>query len=517
VIASAPLLETVGPWDKAGAVGASLFDLVSLWAFWGCLGCGVFVTSVCLSEEKRAGTLGLLFLTRLRPFDVVLGKLAISSLNTIQVLLAIFPVLAVTMVLGGVEAAEFWCMLLVLLNTMFLSLSAGIFVSSVSRRPAKAMLGTAALIASVTGGLGWLDQILLDWAELRIPEYWLLPGPYEAFSLVRSGSFQLALNSFWPSTIFTFWLWVGFMAWASVILPWTCRDRIYRSPLEFFLSRWVRRSCGEPGDLVEFRRQALDGNPVFWLASRHRWKWVYLWGLFLLAIGSWVAALFYFEMGRGQYAIVVFVCLAPILHGMIKLAIISHASFRVVEARRNGELELLLSTPLTERQICGGFLNALRNQFLAPLVVVAGVDVALMYFSDRLLELDGETSGVVSILLWAMLIMLVMDARTLAWVGLWQGLGAKNVFVAVRETALRVLVVPWIIFFASLVFSPFLYAYGLVVDSESGWVMGGIVWWWIVGFMANTVFQLGAQRKLYDRFRLVAANALGRRRASGYS
>ena len=37
-------------------------------------------TADCLSEEKREGTLGLLFLTDLKGYDVVLGKVAATSL-----------------------------------------------------------------------------------------------------------------------------------------------------------------------------------------------------------------------------------------------------------------------------------------------------------------------------------------------------------------------------------------------------------------------------------------------------
>src|SRR5437868_6899759 len=36
---------------------------------------GIFLTADSVSEEKREGTLGLLFLTDLRGYDVVLGKL----------------------------------------------------------------------------------------------------------------------------------------------------------------------------------------------------------------------------------------------------------------------------------------------------------------------------------------------------------------------------------------------------------------------------------------------------------
>src|SRR5215210_1133269 len=46
-------------------------------------------TSDCVSEEKREGTLGLLFLTDLKSYDIVLGKLTASSVTAIYGLLAI--------------------------------------------------------------------------------------------------------------------------------------------------------------------------------------------------------------------------------------------------------------------------------------------------------------------------------------------------------------------------------------------------------------------------------------------
>src|SRR5690242_3671758 len=49
---------------------------------------GVFLTADCLAEEKREGTLGLLFLTDLKGYDVVLGKLVANSLHSFFGLLA---------------------------------------------------------------------------------------------------------------------------------------------------------------------------------------------------------------------------------------------------------------------------------------------------------------------------------------------------------------------------------------------------------------------------------------------
>src|SRR5215467_14006947 len=90
-------------------------------------------TADCLSEEKREGTLGLLFLTDLKGYDVVLGKLAATSLNSFFCLLAIFPILAVPLLMGGITNGEFWRMVLVLVNTFLLSLAVGIFSSALSQ------------------------------------------------------------------------------------------------------------------------------------------------------------------------------------------------------------------------------------------------------------------------------------------------------------------------------------------------------------------------------------------------
>src|SRR6266705_6824344 len=87
-------------------LGKEVFNIVSGLFLLSSLATGIRYTADCLSEEKREGTLGLLFLTDLRGYDVVLGKLAATSLNCIYGLLAIFPVLAIPLLLGGVTGAD---------------------------------------------------------------------------------------------------------------------------------------------------------------------------------------------------------------------------------------------------------------------------------------------------------------------------------------------------------------------------------------------------------------------------
>src|SRR5881394_1700718 len=105
------------------AVIAYLYSLIS----------GALATADCVSEEKREGTLGLLFLTDLRSYDIVLGKLAASSITASYGLLAIFPIMGIPLLLGGVAPAEFWRVVLVCLNNLFFSLTLGLICSTLCK------------------------------------------------------------------------------------------------------------------------------------------------------------------------------------------------------------------------------------------------------------------------------------------------------------------------------------------------------------------------------------------------
>src|SRR6266567_7442343 len=114
-------------------VGAGLFYFLTLIVLGFSAFAGVLLTADCLSEEKREGTLGLLFLTDLKGYDVVLGKMLAMSLNAFYGLLAVVPMMAVPLLMGGITLGEFGRMAVVTINALFLSLSMGICVSAFSR------------------------------------------------------------------------------------------------------------------------------------------------------------------------------------------------------------------------------------------------------------------------------------------------------------------------------------------------------------------------------------------------
>src|SRR5437773_146583 len=136
----------------AATLGGVLFGVLTWLALAAALSAGLFFTSDCLSEEKREGTIGFLFLTDLRGYDVVFGKLLATSLRGFYSLLAVLLILAVTLLMGGVTGAEFWKTALALVNALFLSLAAGLFVSAISRDSQKALAATLFLLALLVAG-----------------------------------------------------------------------------------------------------------------------------------------------------------------------------------------------------------------------------------------------------------------------------------------------------------------------------------------------------------------------------
>src|SRR5215831_11373821 len=157
-------LGFIGVAGLAGSstIGLVLFRILTGLSLFVCLLAGVLLTADCLSQEKRDGTLGLLFLTDLSGYDVVLGKFVANSISAFYALFALLPVTAVSLLLGAVTGAEFWRTALALINALFVSLSAGIFVSTIGRDSRNTMGGTLTLLLLLGGGLPLAAGLLTD-------------------------------------------------------------------------------------------------------------------------------------------------------------------------------------------------------------------------------------------------------------------------------------------------------------------------------------------------------------------
>lgn len=513
-VAAAVLAIFIGGWvflaswgDPPSRIGQSLFVAMSVLALIGSLLTGVIVTSDCLSEEKRDGTLGLLFLTDLKSYDVVLGKLAATSLNAFYGLVAILPVMAIPFFLGGVAPAEFSRVALVSLNTLFLSLAAGIMASALCQDERRAMGATILILLLMVFG----PPALMAWLKFK---NWIPndePGFLEACPAYSAGlAFERMYNNradrFWRSlgVVHLFgWLFI-FLAGRIVAGAW--RDKVATARKVRWRERWKLWRLGNSAQRGEYRRELLDVNPILWLASRDRLKRTFVWTFLAVAGCLWLWG--YLEHRSDWLDTTNYIFTALTLQTFLKLWVCTEACRRFSEDRNAGALELLLSTPMQVGEILGGQLLALWRQFGVAVVVVLATDCIFLIATRQGLYQAQEKEFVTWMFLAGMVIF-VADLLAIAWTGMWLGLTSRKANRATLGTFWRVLLLPWVVFAGGMITMvlldevlrlPFAGAVNRSHNAEY-WVLG---FWFLLSLASAAWFGLGARNRLTRGFRDVA-------------
>jgi len=515
-------LFTNVPGGFGAQPGGPLFAVLTWMSLIVALTAGLFFTSDALSEERREGTLGFLFLTDLRGYDVVLGKLLATSCRCVFALFAIFPILAATQLLGGVEGGEFWRTILALVHTLLFSLTVGIFVSAVSQHPQKALVGTLGLLLLVVAGTAAGDALLAFINNKPYRALLSLASPVTVF--MNSGR---GLPQFWSA-----FLTSGIMIWVLLVATCWLIPRTWQQPATRVVRqqadwrKWLR--FGSERRRRQLRFVLLDRNPLTWLACRERWQAIFLWALVAVLLG-WFAVASLLENflvnWTGWQAVVWLATL------FLYLWTASQASQFFAEARRGGLLELLLSTSLNFSSVSPGAWRGLLRLFGVPLGLVL-----LIQFAASVTMLPGRFSfgGSEPLPQWVMvwgaaglgLVVSVANFVALAWFGLWMGLVSRNGLIATLKTVVFVQIIPWMVIgFASWMVLPLLAIFNTTTGGSKGpaaWMM----WYPIISTCLMTVLTLlkdfifwqVARRKLVGQFRAVATQALvpsGRVRFAG--
>lgn len=475
-------------------IGPILFYVLSGGALAVCIFSGTIATADCLSEEKREGTLGLLFLTDLKGYDVVLGKLVANSLGSFYGLLAIVPMLGLPLLMGGVAPGEFGRVASVLLDTLMFSLTAGMLCSAISRSARKALGGTILIILLFTAGVpalgAWLEWVL-EAPTLHTP--FLITSPVFCYTAAVATRWKAGGDGFYASLAVLHGLSWLFFVLSSIITPRSWRDKSVRArenPL------W--RAAGDAPERRTFRTHLLDRNPFYWLAARSRFGPAFVWSAFATLAVLWFWGAYKFK--NDWFSEGIYVATALVANTVLKLWVAGEACRPLSEERRNGSLELLLTTRLSIRQILEGHRLAILRQFLWVVVLLVVLEILMLASGARMIGRNtSETETWVTI--WSLgLVLLLADLVALFWVGMWMGLAARNPKRAFSHTVVRVLVLPWIGYAAFLMAAALA---EILLHASMNWKTF-VAMWFVIGVAADVGFGLLAWRRLTTGFRALA-------------
>ncbi|MEN9675728.1 MAG: hypothetical protein RIS76_1624 [Verrucomicrobiota bacterium] len=440
--------------------GQFLFNALTTGAFLFAVYGGTFLAADAISGERREGTLGLLFLTDLGGLDIVSGKLLVTGLHAFLALLAVLPVVAVAWLLGGVTGGEFWRMALALMHTLMLSLALSLAVSAVQHRHSRAVAWSGGLLTGLVFGVGLLSRLAPTSGGLGTLGALLAVSPWVAVQSSSDAAYRLDAGPFWWSLILgqgMMWMLLGF----AVVR--TARGWRDLGDGDGKISRWSGSQKESGGGARRLSARLLERNPVLALISaRAGLRW-WIWGL--AAMGSFVVVA---NLASGGDPVLPFTY-APILGTgakspaasllltavlvLIKLLFAWQSCEFWVSGRRDGGLETLLSTPLTDEQILDAQWTALRRRFLGPLILLlTALTVGPAVHAFLIAQTTGATGtgSTNAIAAWGMwmylLVTLPLDLLALAWMGAWLSLSGAKPGQAFGKTVLLVIVFPMLLF-----------------------------------------------------------------------
>jgi ABC-type transport system involved in multi-copper enzyme maturation permease subunit len=364
-----------------------------LWAGFAVSCLAFLFTADAISRERREGTLGLLFLSRVRVGDVLLGKLGSSGFKSLCVLAAFLPMLMIPVLAGGVTGGEAFREGLVLLNTFWFSLCAGLWASTRSDEAFKS-IKRACLLVGVVVLIPYLT-FALSYSARTMPAATPWAAPFALYKNMP----VLTMELFSPLTTLAdgrdaFYKISPWLFWISLAVV-----QLFAWLLLLFTAVRLRHSLSEPDTPViarpsKGRAVAISGginparaakrarrirflhaysNPVDWLVQHQRGILTTLWIAaaieVLYFISSW--AVFRGMLTLGWPTVIGWVVWFAASASTDALFARAGSKF-FYESKRSGQLETLTTTPLGPRGVIEGQWSALKKLLAWPVAVALG-------------------------------------------------------------------------------------------------------------------------------------------------
>jgi hypothetical protein len=419
-----------GPLGLGFVTGRRVFDGIVGAAF--LLSCSACVLAAdVISAERREGTLGLLFLTRVKTPDVLLGKLASVGVMSMGALVAFLPVLLVPVMAGGVSGAEAFRKALALLATLLFALAAGLFGSAARRERAKSVRD-AVLVVSLVVLAPFVMFVTFVGGAFRVIGAF---SPLVLLNYAGDASFAKSPGAYWGSLGIVIAMAVGLMFAAGRRLRRVASDWGGETPPPKVVEAESERAVG----LYRWQPAREEGSPIEWLVYRQQGVTAAMWMSAVVALAYSGVVLWVHEplAPAGAAASPVVAWPLGIAGALIGGAMVAWVASRFfVGVRRTGDLELLLTTPVGAESLVSDQWRALRRLFVrnVPLVQAAMLLPVLGSAASRGGGAIPEWHAYNTISMLLSLGNALLGTSAVCWLALWFALRMRSQAAAIAWT-----------------------------------------------------------------------------------
>lgn len=486
--------------------GQRLLKLTGItYTVWAWISGGMAVAD-SISSEKRSGTLGLLLLSPLKSIEILMGKWLSATLKYSLGLLGLIPLLMMLLVAGGISVMDIVVTVLIIWVCFLFSSAIGLWISMMSVQSRTSYVVTLISLVGMGCALPLVGNILpirfAGFSDGYLSKLWI--APWMAWDFLSQSSWQMfrnpnnGNNPVWIPTLRILFSMVAIYGILSLSI-------LGVSSL-FLRSVWIRH-CNRTTVNISLVQNILKWKEVL-IAPLHKVLMKRAWTTFPISDGMnpvqcfWafhsklsarLLTLFALIHG-GVFAVILILWISvifnevrelyelPILWGGFVVTFLFDYGFKfftslelcgkIMEDRKSGGLEMILTTPMQDTTISSGILKGLKQATLRhqTATCILYTSIGLVAYSVILLrsekypysyQFQVESATMLASLSWIMAISSYLTWLSLIPMGCALSLKRSNLLASALQTWLQICVLPGLAQIGSFVLVTYIY-YGVL-------------------------------------------------------
>jgi hypothetical protein len=363
--------------SQSVGLGRTLHQWFFYWGLYLAIAPPARISIGLFSEERRNQTLELLYLTGMTSGELFIGKLLGGALIASSDLLALAPLLAAPFFAGGISLDLYLATIACLPALLLFCIAVGALASVLFKDDGAAFVFMVLFLACVSLAVPipyYLGEVLSGTAPFSAN--WLCLSPAYAPYLVTV--------NFGASGPLRFWMaMLGILAWSGLCLAFACfflsrnwRNEVRGAVREGWRGTFDAWVHGPDSWRADLRNNLLPTNPFQWLVQQDRRPVLLCYCTIGLICLLWLIGWRAWPQAWPSNAN--FFITAMVLIIIVNWLTLFAAARRIGTDRRDGILELLLTTPLSPQEMVDGEVRGLEAQFKPHQIIVLSLLIVMM-------------------------------------------------------------------------------------------------------------------------------------------